>query len=369
MRPFKAVISGGHLTPAIALIENLEKRGFSLFYFGRKFAMEGSQSASFERNYARKYRLQFIEIDSGKFPRYFTWYYFLSLFKIFSGFCRCFLYLLKIRPDIIVSFGGFLSFPLSLAGKILGIPVVIHEQTRVFGLSNRTIGKIADKICLSYNPTLKVPSHLKTTVTGIPLRRSIFTPVKYFVPGNKEKPLIYITGGSQGSQSINLFLLKVIPLFLKKYRIIHAVGQSQSESVFQKIKSFKNTLPLNIKEDYTIEKSVEPDKVGSILRQADLVISRSGANTVAELCFFRKKTILIPLPWSAESEQRENGLFLVKTGLAKILDQNKLTLSLLKEAIEEMMILPYEPKKSDVKLIFDPRAENLVSEIETYLIR
>ena len=128
-------------------------------------------------------------------------------------------------------------------------------------------------------------------------------------------------------------------------------------------------MPLNIKEDYTIEKSVEPDKVGSILRQADLVISRSGANTVAELCFFRRKAILIPLPWSAESEQRENGLFLVKTGLAKILDQNKLTLSLLKEAIEEMMILPYEPKKSDVKLIFDPRAENLVSEIETYLIR
>ena len=367
MRPFKAAISGGHLTPAIALIENLEKHGFPLFYFGRKFAMEGSQSASFERDYARKYKLQFIEIDSGKFPRYLTWYYFLSLFKIFFGFCQCFFYLLKIRPDIIVSFGGFLSLPLSLSGKILGIPVIIHEQTRVFGLSNRILRKIADKVCLSFDPTLKVPADLKTTVTGIPLRRSIFTPAEYLVPGDKEKPLIYITGGSQGSQSINLILLKVIPEFLKKYRIIHTVGQSQKQSDFKKIISLKNSLPLKIREDYTVEKSIETDRVGSILRQADLVISRSGANTVAELSFFRKKAILIPLPWSAESEQMENALYLAKTGLAKILDQNKLTWASLKEAVEEMMILSPESKKSDIKLKFDPLAKNLFSEINTFL--
>lgn len=313
----KIVVCGGHLAPAIAVIEALQKKGnYEIYYLGRKYARELDRALSLEYLEINRLGLKFIDFKSGRLTRIISLASLISLLKIPGGFLRALFLLKKIKPEITVSFGGFIALPLALVSKMLGIPVITHEQTMVMGLTNRIIAGSAKYTCLSFNNSKNVPKAGNFKVIGPLIRRAFIkeSPNRLTRFGRRGFPLIFISGGSQGSVSINKIIAQILPELLKKYRIIHQTGTSRI-----------NELPLGmLKQNYLQLGFVEPNEMADIMKKADLFVGRSGANTVSELLFLHKKAILIPLPWAAYNEQWENARLLEKNGLGLILEQDKI---------------------------------------------
>jgi len=152
----KIVVTGGHLTPALAVIEKLRQDGWQIVFFGRKHALEGDPAVSVEYKILKEQGIPFVNLTSGRLQRSLTRYTISSLLKIPLGLIQSFYYLLKFKPNVILSFGGYLALPVALAGWILRIPIVTHEQSVIPGLATRIITHFAKKICVSWPQTMEM---------------------------------------------------------------------------------------------------------------------------------------------------------------------------------------------------------------------
>lgn len=330
----KIVICGGHLTPAISVIEELS-RDDQVYYFGRKFAIEGDNAVSFEYKTISDLGVRFIEIKTGRYQRKFTKYTISSLLKMPRGFISAFKELLKIKPDVVVGFGGYVSVPVCFSAKLLNIPIVIHEQTLEAGFANKVLSKVAQKICISFDSSEKFFPSSKIILTGNPIRSDLFNPTQKY--SNLIKPVIYITGGSVGSHAINLVVMNSLSKLLQKYTIIHQTGASEEFRDFDKLNALKKQLNKELGDRYILAKFINVEEVGEILKISDLVVGRSGINTVTELITFKKPSILIPLPVSQKNEQYKNALFVNKLGLGEIIEQKNLSSQSLINSVNLMM--------------------------------
>lgn len=333
----KIVITGGHLTPAQAVIEELKKRGsWEIYYLGRKYSLEGQKIPSVESEIIPGLGVKFIPIPAGRLQRKFSYYTALSLLRIPFAFIYSLGLLVRIKPQVILSFGGYVSVPVVIAGWILRIPILIHEQTAISGLANQINAIFAKKILVSFPESLKHFSRQKAVLTGNPIRRAIFTCHMSRVTchmSSEKLPLIYITGGNQGARIINRAVVEVLAELLQKYRIIHQCGKLD----YKTLQATRNTLQTRLKNHYCLTDYVKPKDIGWVFNQADLVISRAGANIITELAALAKPAILIPLPWSYKNEQEKNAQMLVKAGSAVILPQAELSGEKLRTLIEEMI--------------------------------
>jgi UDP-N-acetylglucosamine--N-acetylmuramyl-(pentapeptide) pyrophosphoryl-undecaprenol N-acetylglucosamine transferase len=347
----KIVICGGHFSPAIALIEFLkEYKQYEVFYFGRKYSFEGDKSLSLEFREIRSLAIPFYIIITGRLQRSWTVNSLSSICKFPIGLFQSIYYLLQIKPKIVISFGGYVALPVCIASWILKIPVITHEQTRILGLSNRIISRISQILCLSWQDTKYIPSNIKSIVTGNLIRQSLFdvnkiNDITSF--GCSSNPLIYITGGSSGSQSINKVILEIIPKIIQKFRIIHQCGSADNFADYKLLTKMRNSLGKEKRINYQIFPYIKQNQVGKILKESTLIISRSGANTLSEIMINRKPAILIPLPWAADDEQSRNADKLVRIGAAVVIKQAELTPDLLTQTIirvfakKEKMISSY----------------------------
>lgn len=328
----RLVITGGHLTPALALINEIKKddSDWQIYYFGRKYALEGSKEESFEyKTVSQLEGVKFIPLVAGKLQRRWTRYAILHLIKIPVGFFMALVWLLKIRPSLIVSFGGYLSVPVVASGWLLGIPSITHEQTAAMGLANKINSFFVKKIAVSFPSLLKEIGSKKVVWTGNPLRPEVFRkePPKssrLWPKINFQKPLLYVTGGKTGSVTINRVIKKALPQLTKKFFVLHQIGLDPSAKPTRR-------------KNYLAVRFVENGDIGWVLNRAALVISRAGANTVLELAALAKPAILIPIPWSAGDEQRKNAQFLKKLGLAEIIEQDQFDEKTLLTTIAKMM--------------------------------
>jgi len=345
----KVVICGGHHNSALVVAEMLAKKGYEIFWFGHRFSMIGDKKESAEFLEVTAKKIPFIEIKAGKFQPHSRFWQNLSRVPI--GFWQSFVSLLKIKPDLIVSFGGYLAFPVAWIGYLLRIPVVTHEQTTVSGLSNKLIAKVARKIFITFPSSAKSFPQKKVILTGLPLRKSIFEGKKLF--GNAQKT-IYITGGKQGAHVINEAIFKILPNLLEKFNVIHQCGSTSLFNDIKKAGEIKCSLG-KVSDNYIVKEYFFDSEIGSVFKSADFVISRAGAHTVYELTVLNKPAILIPIPWSNANEQEENAKMLVSLGLAKILFQADLEQGNLLEKIltfgdhlndfklRKNLVLPKEP--------------------------
>ncbi|OGD97192.1 hypothetical protein A3A49_02305 [Candidatus Curtissbacteria bacterium RIFCSPLOWO2_01_FULL_38_11b] len=328
------VITGGHLTPALSLIENLkEKKEIRLYFLGRKYSTEGSKNLSAEYQIISKLNIHFHSITAGRIQRKFTEFTIPALLKIPVGFIQSFIYLLKKRPNLIVAFGGYLSFPVVFTGWILGIKSVTHEQSTKPGIANKLNSLFVEKIYLSWPGTQKYFAKDKSQVIGNLTRQAIFKKnasdvrIQKFLKTNRK--LIFVTGGNQGSHFINKLIFKLLPQ-LSDYQIIHQVGTANYHGdldIANKIK-YQNYHAI----DY-----IKEDDIGAAYSRSDLVISRSGANTVWDLATLAKVAILVPLPISASGEQKANAQILEEAGSAIVANQENLNTSNLREKIDYIM--------------------------------
>ena len=336
----RIVITGGHLTPALAVIEELQKKGdWQIFYFGRPYSTEGDKTPSLESKIIQEKGIKFISINFGRIQHKFTRYSLPAFLRIPWGFFWSFYHLLRLKPDLVLSFGSYVGFTVSFSAWLSALPVAIHEQTTVLGLANKITSFWAKKIFASWPETLKYLPKEKTILTGNPLRQDVFhfnqktwSSFKF----DKNLPLILVTGGNQGSHRINLAVEGILEKILTKYNLCHLTGNLQAFNDFTRLSEKKKKLPTSLKNRYLLKKYLT-EEWGTLVCRADLVISRAGINTISELLALGKPQLLIPIPWLPGDEQNKNAQMVKEKGLGEILPQDNLSPDVLLKKIEMMM--------------------------------
>ena len=211
----------------------------------------------------------------------------------------------QIRPDIIVSFGGYVSVPVVIAAHFSHVPSITHEQTLTNSLSTKINSRFVNKVALSFDNPSQVRQFpaSKVVVTGNLLRHEIFNAnSSKFNSLNSKKPLLYITGGNQGSQFLNQLVKNILPQIHSDFSIIHQTGVNFPADL---AKSLTEKFP-----DYHHFEFIEIEDIGWVLNHAQIVISRAGANTCQELDVLNKNSIIIPLPFTQQNEQILNAKWL-----------------------------------------------------------
>lgn len=328
----RVAITGGHLTPALAVIEEL-KGQTEIIFIGRKYATEGDRAKSAEAIVIPPLKIPFYPIQAGRLQRHFTRYTIPSLLKVPIGFFQAFTILLKTDPDVVLSFGGYVALPVVYAAWIQGIPVITHEQTTEGGLANRLISKVATRIAVSWEASLNSFPKRKVFLTGNPLRSEILKIKR----SRTIRKIIYITGGNQGAHVINEAVEEIIGTLASKWEVYHQTGGSEVYHDYERLEAILATLPEGSQANYHLAKWYATGEVSEILAKATLVIGRSGANTVSELSYLGIPAIFIPLPGGSNNEQTKNAQILTNIDAAKIILQKELTGKRLQSTIEVVM--------------------------------
>jgi UDP-N-acetylglucosamine--N-acetylmuramyl-(pentapeptide) pyrophosphoryl-undecaprenol N-acetylglucosamine transferase len=364
--PGRIVLTGGHAaTTAVAVIQEIKTEGLNwdLYWIGVKNAIEGKKVVTLESEVLPKLGVKFIPLTTGRIQRRFTIWTIPAVIKIPIGIIQAFYHLVKIKPDVILSFGGFASFPVVVGAKILGISVVIHEQTSAAGRSNLLSEKFASQIAISRSESEKCFTPGKCIVTGNPVIKEISQVKPKLKIG--EPPTIFVTGGSRGSQNINGVLEEILKKLLSKYKLIHQTGGLD----YLKFSDIKQKLPQALRDNYEVFVRVNPLEVYKIYQKCDIVIGRAGANTVSEIMTVKRPAILIPLPISYLDEQTKNARIARNMGVAKIILQKNLTPEILFKNIEES-VENYTQIVKKIKFKKSPdtgASKNLVAIIKRYI--
>lgn len=290
--------------------------------------------------------IDFHPIPCGKFDRKYLPNTLIGIPKTIRGFIKSLILINKIKPDIIVSFGGYVSVPIIITSSLKKIKTITHEQTLTNSLTTKINSYFVTKIALSFNnsqQTSELPKN-KIVVTGNLLRHQLFEKAQSKIKNLNFKknnlPLIYITAGNQGSHTINLAIKKIIPK-LKDFNIIHQTGKNDLDCFLKLSKKYPN---------YYASDYFETNSFSWIINQAQIIISRSGANTSQEIVALNKKSILIPLPKSQQDEQYLNALW-VKNHLPTstiIINNHQLSSKLLLNSINQLSKIQPETKPSPV---------------------
>ncbi|MBI5449472.1 UDP-N-acetylglucosamine--N-acetylmuramyl-(pentapeptide) pyrophosphoryl-undecaprenol N-acetylglucosamine transferase [Candidatus Gottesmanbacteria bacterium] len=319
----KICITGGHPTPAIAVAETLKSLhpDWKIVWIGRNIALDDSSIPAEEESLVRQQNIRFLGIRAGRSSH---------PLQIFLGFFQAFGHCLREKPDCIVSFGGYVALPVAAAGWLLQIPIITHEQTHGAGLTNRIIAGMARRICVSFRESMRYFPVKKTILTGLPLRRKLFQPVKKSQLNlDGHMPMLYITGGSTGAVSLNKILFPLIFALVDHWCIVHQTGRVSYEDAIR----VKESLGAEKKGRYIVQKFIALDELAWLYAHARIVIARAGANTVGELAALGKVSVLLPLPWSSDQEQQANARWLESSGSAVVLSQQTTTPALLAKAL------------------------------------
>lgn len=308
--------TGGHIYPGIALTRQLVEKepGVSVeFVVDRK-------PLAFEVLFKEGYPVH--KITSEPFPRKCFLYICRFIFKMVRGLIESVFLLRKLKPDIVVAFGAYISVPVVIAAEFLKIPVVLHEQNYFPGLANRFLTFLAKKVAVSYKSSIEYfPPH-KTVLTGNPLRKELFEVDRKegleFFKLDEGKLNILVFGGSLGSESINISVVGILPYLEEineQLQFVHICGDMDFQNIIGEYSKFGYTARV-----FRYIKDME--YAYSI---ADIIIARAGATTIAEITALGIPSILIPYPHATSMHQLLNTIPLTKTGGGICYNEEKLS--------------------------------------------
>ncbi|AJC61977.1 UDP-N-acetylglucosamine--N-acetylmuramyl-(pentapeptide) pyrophosphoryl-undecaprenol N-acetylglucosamine transferase [Streptomyces sp. 769] len=248
------------------------------------------------------------------------------------------------RPDVVLATGGYVAVPAGLAARMCRVPLVLHEQTVRLGLANRKLAGSAARIAVSSESTLPLlPETVRSAavVTGNPVRPEVLTGhadeaiTALGLSGfDRGLPTLYVTGGAQGAQQINDVVRDALPWLLERANVVHQCGLAHVEA----LRSSAAGLPPNLAARYYLTGFVGPE-LPDVLALADVVVSRSGAGTLAELTALGKPAVFVPLASSAGNEQAHNARHLEEAGAAVALTGD-VTAARLREALGPLLADP-----------------------------
>lgn len=339
VKKYKILFCGGHHTSSLPLIDEiLNSNEFEVVFIGRRRAFKDDKNDSLEFIDINKRNIKFYDLKTSKFYGKSI----SALIKIVFGFFHAFYILLKENPKVIVSFGGYIAVPVVVSGFILRKKIITHEQTVVTGMGNKFIALFADRVLLTWESSKKFFNKSNCRVIGLPLRKSLYeSPNTRRFKSNNNLPTIYITCGKTGSHIINEFILNNLVFLLNNYNIIHQSGDYSVTKDFDNLSTAYELIKDKVKGNYFIYKFMHDNDVLDAFSSCDFLVSRSGAHTIYEILFFKKKSILIPIPWVSYNEQFLNAELVRESGLGLVLDEKSLNLDNFKTLTSKILEMPY----------------------------
>jgi UDP-N-acetylglucosamine--N-acetylmuramyl-(pentapeptide) pyrophosphoryl-undecaprenol N-acetylglucosamine transferase len=327
--------TGGHVLPAIAVIEELRTRNLphELLWVG------GNKGV--ERQLAQSHEVPFVAIPTGKLRRYLSFQNVVDALKVPVGILAGGWQVRKFRPDVIFCTGGAVSVPSVVLGHRVA-PVLTHEQTAQVGLANRTAARFASTFAVAYREAGEIAKKYSSNVvvTGNPVRSSLrsgdrargFTQFGF----TEFLPVIYVTGGARGASPVNQRIEALLPDLLDHAQVIHQAGPKSANDDVSRLEKLRSTWSPEHQARYNVVEFVGPE-LADIYAIADLVVARSGAGTVSELAFAGLPSILIPLPGTWGDEQTKNARVLSEIDAAITIPQPEATSERLKQEIDGLL--------------------------------
>lgn len=310
--------SGGHLFPALSVLEQLE--GYDTLILTDQRTEQ----------YLKKLGIKYRKIFTARLQ--INFFLIFNLVKLFLSVLDNMGIILKRKPDIIIGFGGYTSIPTLIAAKILNKKIIIHEQNAIMGKTNRMLSKIADIVAVTFPNTKFAPKN--AVYTGIPLRKK-----KKILNFKTKKKRIFIIGGSQGAKIFSKIIPEILKNFdkslLKKLIIVQQARDDDLEEIKKKYQK--------LKVEHKIEKFFY--NIYEQYYNSDLIICRCGASTLAEIEIFSKPCLLFPLPSSMNNHQYYNAKEFEKKNRCFILDETNLSIESLSKKVEDLIFLGKKKRK------------------------
>lgn len=353
--------TGGHIYPAIAVAQEIKKRrqNIEITFIGTRRGIEAKAvpAAGFPIKHINAAPMSFRLLKLLKF-----------IFGNTTGILQAISILISQKPDLVIGSGGYVSAPVITAASILRIPTILLEQNVLPGKTNRFLSKFAQKVLISFEESKKYLPEGKSVLTGNPIRREIMERDKdealsilNLSPG---KFTLLITGASQGARSINEAVVKSLSTWKdREWQIIHLVGRKN----FEDVKKATDLISPELKGEYRCIDYTED--MASAYAVADLVVTRAGASTLAEITAVGIASILIPYPYSADNHQEKNARWVEKCGGAIVILDSDIG----EKLADEVITLAEDSEKrnsiaSHSKEIGKPGAlENIIREVDDLL--
>jgi UDP-N-acetylglucosamine--N-acetylmuramyl-(pentapeptide) pyrophosphoryl-undecaprenol N-acetylglucosamine transferase len=298
--------TGGHIMPGMAVAEHLRAQGWKIAWMGNAEGMEAKLTA--DKGYEMAW-VRFSALRGKGLLRKL-----LLPFNLLRGFAQAWSQLARVRPDVVLGMGGYVSFPGGMMAVLRGVPLVLHEQNSVAGLANRVLAGVADRVMTGFPGVFS-----KGRWVGNPVRPDIAVlPAPTVRYAGHDGPLrVLVVGGSLGAQALNETLPKALALIEEKDRpiVVHQSGEKH----LPMLKSLYLSAGVKAECVAFIE-----DMAGAY-EWADLVICRAGALTVAELAAAGVASLLVPFPHAVDDHQTSNARFLSNAGAAILLPQEQMT--------------------------------------------
>ena len=314
--------TGGHIFPGLAVAEALRERGWRVHWLGGK-GRPGQPSMESQLVPARGIAFEAIDFSGvrGKGMLTLAW---LPL-RLLQAFWQSIQVLRRVRPDVVVGLGGYITFPGGMMSVLLGKPLVLHEQNSVAGMANRVLAQVADRVFTAFPDVLKhaqwVGNPLRPAFTQQPEAAQRFA--------DRSGPLkLLVVGGSLGARALNELVPKALALINEASRpqVTHQSGAAQIDALRA------NYAAAGVQADLT------PfiDDTAQAFADADLVIARAGASTVTELAAIGAAAVFVPFPAAVDDHQTVNARFLVEAGGGWLLPQAGLTPEALAALLQSM---------------------------------
>lgn len=355
--------SGGHFYPIISIAEELnnlakEKRllEVELFYMS---------PTPYNPGVLYEHSIIYKKNSAGKLRRYFSILNFFDLFKTGWGILVSLFGVYKIYPDVIFGKGGYASFPVLMAARLLRIPTVIHESDTVPGRVNLWAGKWATRIAVSYKEAASYFPTLKLAYTGQPVRKDIAIPLtsgaREFLKIEENVPVVLVLGGSQGAQKINEVVLESLKRLVEKYAIIHQTGKNNIAEV--KATSEVVLFDSIHKDRYKAFDYLDTLALRMAAGVASVVVSRAGS-TIFEIASWGIPSIIIPINERVSRDQHSNAFAYARAGACEVIEEINLTPNILTSEIERLTTneIEREKMKTSAKAFYKPNAARQVAE-------
>lgn len=330
--------TGGHIYPALAVAEAIRQKypDSRLVYVGNVDGME--------HELAKEAGYEFIPVSVAGFKGRGPLQMLQMLYKNWRGLAEAKALLRQFHPDLVIGTGGYACGPLLLEATRLHIPTLLHEQNAIMGKTNKILSRHVNKICLTF-PIANLPDAVsaKCELTGLPVRRAILetdtAAARQHLGLAVDKPVLVVTGGSQGARHINQAMAELWPeLLAAGVQIVHITGK----------KLFDETAQLARRNGLPVDPKTQQAKDGFLLlpylhhmeyalAAADLVISRAGASFLAEVMALGRAAILVPYPYAAGNHQVYNAQALVEAGAALLIEDAALSAQSLRQALQKAL--------------------------------
>lgn len=314
--------TGGHIYPALAIIEGFKKydKDLEVLYIGTKNRMEKD---IVPKNGIPYYGIEIYGLSKNIFKDI------KDMFLIFKAKKEIKKKMLEFKPDVVLGIGGYVTYPVLSVAKSLHIKTFIHEQNAIPGKTNKMISKYADIIGISFKESAKYFPNRNVLYTGNPTGiRALNTPriTKSSLGLNDDKPLVVVVCGSLGSETVNNAMEGYLKtLENKDYQVVYITGKNLYEE-FIKIKYPKNVKVLPYLDNLT-----------GLLKETDVLVARAGASTIAEVLSLKVPTIFIPSPYVANNHQYYNAVSLKNDNLALMLEEKDLSIPNITKNIEDLL--------------------------------